>query len=53
MRYGYQGKVLRVDLSSRTSELQELPERLLRDFVGGVVGLANLAHVNAEAVLVG
>ena len=38
-RYGYRGKLLRVDLSSRTSEIQELPERLLRDFVGGV-GLA-------------
>jgi aldehyde:ferredoxin oxidoreductase len=43
MRYGYQGKVLRVDLSSRTSELQELRE----------LGLHDLAHVNAEAVLVG
>ena len=39
MRYGYHYKLLRVDLSSRTSEIQELPERLLRDFVGGV-GLA-------------
>jgi len=39
MRYGYHYKLLRVDLSSRTSEIEELPERLLRDFVGGV-GLA-------------
>ena len=39
MRYGYHYKVLRVDLSSRTSEIEELPERLLQDFVGGV-GLA-------------
>jgi aldehyde:ferredoxin oxidoreductase len=39
VRYGYQYKLLRVNLSSRTSEIEELPERLLRDFVGGV-GLA-------------
>ena len=39
MRYGYHYKLLRVDLSSHTSEIEELPERLLRDFVGGV-GLA-------------
>jgi aldehyde:ferredoxin oxidoreductase len=39
MRYGYHYKLLRVDLSSRTSEIEELPERVLRDFVGGV-GLA-------------
>jgi len=39
MGYGYHYKLLRVDLSSRTSEIEELPERLLRDFVGGV-GLA-------------
>jgi aldehyde:ferredoxin oxidoreductase len=39
MRYGYHYKLLRVDLSSRTSEIEELPERLLQDFVGGV-GLA-------------
>lgn len=36
MRCGYHGKLLRVDLSSRTYELQELPERLLRDFIGAV-----------------
>jgi len=36
MRCGYHGKLLRVDLSSRTYELQELAERLLRDFIGGV-----------------
>ena len=39
MLYGYHGKVLRIDLSSRSYELQELPERALRDFIGGV-GLA-------------
>ncbi|MCJ7510258.1 MAG: aldehyde ferredoxin oxidoreductase family protein [Dehalococcoidia bacterium] len=39
MLYGYHGKVLRVDLSSRSYELQELPERVLRDFIGGA-GLA-------------
>jgi aldehyde:ferredoxin oxidoreductase len=39
MLHGYHGKVLRVDLSSRSYELQELPERALRDFIGGV-GLA-------------
>jgi aldehyde:ferredoxin oxidoreductase len=39
VRYGYHYKLLRVDLSSRTSETEELPERTLRDFVGGV-GLA-------------
>ena len=39
MRCGYHYKLLRVDLASRTSEIEELPEQLLRDFVGGV-GLA-------------
>src|SRR3989304_5185437 len=39
MLHGYHGKVLRVDLSSRSYELQELPERALKDFIGGV-GLA-------------
>jgi len=39
MLYGYHGKVLKVDLSSRSYELQELPERTLSDFIGGV-GLA-------------
>jgi aldehyde:ferredoxin oxidoreductase len=39
VRYGYHYKLLRVNLSSRTSEIEELPERLLRDSVGGV-GLA-------------
>ena len=39
MRYGYHYKLLRVNLSSHTSEIEELPERLLQDFVGGV-GLA-------------
>jgi aldehyde:ferredoxin oxidoreductase len=36
---GYHGKILRVDLSSRSYELEELPEQTLRDFIGGV-GLA-------------
>jgi aldehyde:ferredoxin oxidoreductase len=39
VRYGYHYKLLRVDLSSRTSEVVELSEQPLRDFVGGV-GLA-------------
>jgi aldehyde:ferredoxin oxidoreductase len=39
MLYGYHGKVLLVDLSSRSYDLQELPERTLRDFLGGA-GLA-------------
>ena len=39
MRHGYHYKVLRVDLCSRTSEVEELSERVLQDFVGGV-GLA-------------
>ena len=47
--YGYHHKSLRVDLSSRTSELQELPDRLLRDSVGGV-GLATyLLYENIPA----
>lgn len=49
MRYGYHGKLLRVDLSSRTSELQELPERLLRDFVGGVGLASRLLYENVPA----
>ena len=39
MRHGYHYKVLRVDLCSRTGEVEELSERVLQDFVGGV-GLA-------------
>jgi aldehyde:ferredoxin oxidoreductase len=39
MLYGYHGKVLLVDLLSRSYEFQELPERALRDFLGGA-GLA-------------
>jgi len=39
VRHGYHYKVLRVDLCSRTSEVEELSERVLQDFVGGV-GLA-------------
>src|SRR3972149_3513122 len=36
MRGGYHGRVLRVNLSSRTWEAQEIPDELLRDFIGGV-----------------
>jgi len=39
VRHGYHYKVLRVDLCSRTGEVEELSERVLQDFVGGV-GLA-------------
>jgi hypothetical protein len=39
MRYGYQGKVPRVDLSSCTSELQELDRH-------------DLVHADAEAAQV-
>ena len=47
--YGYHCKLLRVDLSSRTSELLELPERLLRDFVGGVGLATHLLYQNVPA----
>ncbi|MGQ9572113.1 MAG: aldehyde ferredoxin oxidoreductase family protein [Dehalococcoidia bacterium] len=39
MLHGYHGRVLRIDLSSRSYDLLAVPERALRDFIGGV-GLA-------------
>jgi len=48
-RYGYHYKLLRVDLSSRTSEIEELPERLLQDFVGGVGLATRLLYENVPA----
>lgn len=36
MRGGHHGKVLRVDLSSRTWEVEEIRDCLLRGFIGGV-----------------
>jgi len=47
MRCGYHYKLLRVDLASRTSEIEELPEQLLRDFVGGVGLATRLLYENA------
>ena len=32
---GYSGKVLRIDLSSKTAKEEVLPEELARDFIGG------------------
>lgn len=49
MGYGYHYKLLRVDLSSRTAEVEELPERLLRDFVGGVGLATRLLYESAPA----
>jgi len=35
MTGGYMGKILNVDLSSSTISEESLPEKLLRDFIGG------------------
>jgi aldehyde:ferredoxin oxidoreductase len=32
---GYTGKLLRVDLSNRKSKIEDIPDRLLKDFLGG------------------
>lgn len=32
---GYTGKILRIDLSAKTSTTEELPEEIARDFIGG------------------
>jgi len=34
--HGYQGRLLRVDLTTRTAQLRELDEQLLADCIGGV-----------------
>jgi aldehyde:ferredoxin oxidoreductase len=34
--HGYQGQLLRVDLTARTAQLRELDDQLLADYIGGV-----------------
>jgi aldehyde:ferredoxin oxidoreductase len=42
--YGFHGRYLRIDLSNRLADWRELPESVLRRFIGGVGLAAWLLH---------
>ena len=48
IRGGYTGKVLRIDLTRKTSEIQPLSSDLIRDFRGGAGINAVLAYKELE-----
>src|SRR5262245_19125820 len=47
--FGYHGRYLRVDLATSKSTVEQLPEQVLRRFIGGVGLAAWLAHQEAPA----
>lgn len=40
--FGYHRKLLRVDLTNRRIEVQDLDEAMIRKYVGGVGGYSNV-----------